>query len=224
MSANATRRHTGGRVLRTAFSLALIGVAGGAVFKGVQFARLGALEWAMEGTPPAAGDAAPSDVPAERAQERRDALAQWSDSWGLRDKARLLYFSVGQRELVPPSPEGLRELAAALQVDPVRSTSWMDLAEMTWPTLALRPVSMAAWEMSRLTGPYEYDDMLRRVQFLARRWAFADQGSKQQFAYDVSVLRRFPDPFAAPWDRLLRSVPAAQRTLIQEEIGATPMR
>lgn len=226
MSADASRQHGAGRVLHAVFSLVLIALAGAAIVKGVAFARLGALEWRMERegaeTGSAAIFAADPRSHAAQAQERREELALWHDVWGLRDKARALSFSLGQHALNPPSPRGLEELVAVLEVDPVRSASWMDLAQMTWPDLAFRPTSMAAWEISRLTGPYEYAEMLRRVQFLARRWIFADAASKRHFIYDVGVMQRFRDPFLPTWQRLLASLPLAQRRLLTIEMRALP--
>lgn len=230
MSADAPRRHGGSRALHAVFSLVLIALAAGAIFKGVAFARLGALEWQMEResaktgaqTGTVTGAVIDPRARARLAEERREALAQWHDVWGLRDKARQLAFSLGQHALEPPSPTGLAELVAVLEVDPVRSASWMDLAQLTWPDLALRPTSLAAWELSRLTGPYEYAEMLRRVNFLARRWIFADADSKRHFVYDVTVMRRFPDPFLPSWQRLLASLPTAQSRLLIDEMKVPP--
>lgn len=210
------------RALRGLFSLALIAVAGWVVFKGVQFARMGTVEWRIERE---RADSRNAPVPAEAAEQgealaRRDEVAQWRDAWGLRDEARLLYFGIGQRQLDPPSPQGLQELAALIRVDPVRATSWMDLAQMTWDDLSMRPVSLAAWEMSGLTGPYEYADMLRRTHFLAHRWIFAGEEQKQRFVYEVVLMGRFPDPFASSWSTLLKSLPARQRERLQAEMEA----
>ncbi|GLK74727.1 hypothetical protein KHC23_06805 [Ancylobacter dichloromethanicus] len=219
MSADELRRRPAGRALRAVFSLLLIAMAGGAAYKGLQFARLGVIEWGMERQAPARtpeASAAGSDLPG-RAQDLRDTLAQWHDSWGLRDKTRLLAFSIGQNRLDPASPNGLEELVAVLQVDPVRSASWMDLAEMTWPTLALRPTSMAAWDMSRLTGPYEYAEMVHRVRFMARRWIFAGSEARRKFTYDVVLMSQFPEFFWPFWRSLLRSLPAPQRRAIRDE-------
>ncbi|WP_018389237.1 hypothetical protein [Ancylobacter sp. FA202] len=232
MSADAPRRQGGSRALHAVFSLVLIALAAGAIFKGVAFARLGALEWQMEResarieaktgvvTGAVTGVVTDSRSGAREAQAQRAALAQWHDAWGLRDKARQLSFSLGQHALEPPSSTGLEELVAVLEVDPLRSASWMDLAQLTWPDLALRPTSLAAWELSRLTGPYEYAEMLRRVNFLARRWIFADADSKRHFVYDVTVMRRFPEPFLRSWQRLLASLPAAQSRLLNDELKA----
>lgn len=197
-----------------AFSLVLIAVAGWMTFKGVQFAGMGAVEWQMER---ARGSRQGGGVQDGDGRER---LAGWRDVWGLRDKARLLYFSIGQRRLEPPSSKGIEELSAALAVDPVRATSWIDLAQMTWSDLSLRPMSLAAWEMSGLAGPYEYGDMLRRVQFLARRWVSVGDEPKQRFVYEVVLMSRFPDPFLPAWRDLLASLPAPQRTRLQDEMEA----
>lgn len=221
MSADDRRGQPGGRVRRALVSLVLIAAAGALAFKGTQLARFGALEWRVEGDALSRPRAEPvADTPlAEQAPELRAALARWRDEWGLRDKARLLTYSVGQRLLSPPAPDGIAELVAAIEVDPVRSASWMDLAELTWPTLALRPAALTAWNMSRVTGPYEYDDMLRRTQFLARHWLFAGAEEKRQFSYEISLLLNFPDPFLPAWQRLLHSLPAPQRKLLQDEVG-----
>ena len=222
MSADTPRRQGGSRALHAVFSLVLIALAAGAIFKGVAFARLGALEWQMERESAGPRPVTDPRSRARLAQEQRAALAQWHDVWGLRDKARQLAFSLGQHGLEPPASTGLEELVAVLEVDPVRSAAWMDLAQLSWPDLALRPTSLAAWELSRLTGPYEYAEMLRRVNFLARRWIFADADSKRHFVYDVTVMRRFPDPFLPSWQRLLASLPAAQSRLLTDELQAPP--
>lgn len=223
MSADPLRRHGGSRALHAVFSLVLIALAGGVVFKGVAFARFGALEWQMEreGATRRGNTSALTD-PRAPVQEQREVLAHWHDVWGLRDKTRALSFNLGHHGLEPPSPRGLEEVVAVLEVDPVRSASWMDLAELTWPDLALRDTSMAAWELSRLTGPYEYAEMVRRVQFLARRWIFADAASKRHFIYDVTVMQRFRDSFLPVWQPLLRSLPAAQRRLLTDELKTPP--
>ena len=220
MSAEAPRRRGGARIVSAVFSLVLIALAGAVAFKGLAFARLGAMEWEMERRGDGAAPAPDARTLAAQAAGQREALAPWLNEWGLRDKARLLSFSLG-RALDPPAPTGLAELAAVLEVDPVRSASWMDLAELTWPDLALRPTAMAAWELSRLTGPYEYAEMLRRTQFLARRWMFAGPESRRHFIYDVTFLRRFPDPFLGSWQRLVASLPAAQRRALFEELQPT---
>lgn len=222
MSADGSLGPARRAVPRAAFSLALIAVAGWVAFKGVQFARMGAIEWEIErGRGVDQGAILQKDQGGEaQARERREMLARWRDVEGLRDKARLLYFGIGQRQLEPPSPLGLDELAAVIAVDPVRSTSWMDLAQMTWSDLSLRPVSLAAWEMSALTGPYEYADMLRRVQFLARRWVSVEAEQKQRFAYEVVLMSQFPDPFLPAWRTLLASLPAPQRERMQDEMEA----
>lgn len=220
MSAEAERRFGGARVARAAFSLALIALAGGVLVKGIAFARLGAVEWGIErhAASPPAPDAA---ARAEDAALLRAAVAPFLDEGGLRDKARLLSFSAGRR-LAPPAANGVQEIAAALAVDPVAPAAWMDLAELTWPDLALRPTSMAAWELSRLTGPYEYAEMMRRARFLAQRWMFASPESKRALAYDIAFLRRFPDPFLRSWQQLLAPLPAAQRRAFLDEVGAAP--
>lgn len=221
MSAKAEPRPGGARVGRAAFSLALIALAGAVLVKGVAFARLGAIEWGIE-RDAAAGAAAPAaPARAEEAAQLRAAVAPFLDEAGLRDKARLLSFRAGRR-LDPPATNGVEEIAAALAVDPVEPAAWMDLAELTWPDLALRPTSMAAWELSRLTGPYEYAEMMRRARFLARRWMFASPASKRALAYDIAFLRRFPDPFLRSWQQLLAPLPAAQRRVFLEEVGAAP--
>ncbi|WP_371344742.1 hypothetical protein [Ancylobacter sp. IITR112] len=217
MSAEATRHQGGGRARQAAFSLVLIALAGGVMLKGLAFARLGAIEWNMERDAAAAALGAPAGATAPA----RAGLTPWLDEWGLRDRARLLYFSLG-RSLSPAPPDGLQELTAVLAVDPVRSASWMDLAELTWPDLALRPTAMAAWELSRLTGPYEYSDMLRRTRFLARRWIFAPADRQRDFLYEVAVLQRHPDPFQPFWQQLLGTLPAPQRRLITEALQESP--
>jgi len=64
--------------------------------------------------------------------------------------------------------------------------------------------------------------MVRRVQFLARRWIFADAASKRHFIYDVTVMQRFRDSFLPVWQPLLRSLPAAQRRFLTDELKTLP--
>lgn len=202
-----------GRPLRIAGSLAFIVAASLLVFSGVRLWRFQSLDDRVMTS--LSGDY----LKAETLQPLialQTEVAGWSNTLGVRSRARELYLRLGQAMAEPPARTQVNA-ANVLTVDPVNSAVWLDLATSSW-LLRSPDLAITAWNMSYVTGPREFDLVHWRVAFMVNLWPeLPDDAKQMMFSQLQIVLGDSTRHFGPFWRRLLATLNPDTRALIERE-------
>lgn len=204
---------TGVFARRAAFSLVLILAGGWTAYKGVEFVRFDRLDRAVDAA--LAGDL--SKTPRGEFKALRESVTGWRDTPGVRYLARTDYQLTGQAMMLPASIAML-DAADVLKVDPVNGRAWLDVAQAGWADPIMQPVALAAWEMSALAAPREFNEMRRRLSFLMPIWSSATDEQKRRFFFEADfMLSTRALYFRSEWRRMLSSIPVGDRDRLESE-------
>jgi hypothetical protein len=202
-----------GRSLRIAGSLALIVAASLLAFGGVRLWRFQSLDDRVMTS--LSGDYLEAETLQPLIALQAE-VAEWTNTVGVRNRARELYLRLGQAMAAPPDRTQLNA-ANVLAVEPVNSAVWLDLATSSW-LLRSPDLAIAAWNMSYVTGPREFDLVHWRVAFMLNLWPeLPDNAKRMMFSQLQIVLGDSTRHFGPFWRRLLATLSPETRAQIERE-------
>lgn len=202
-----------GRPLRIAGSLALIAAASLLAFGGVRLWRFQSLDDRVMMS--LAGDYLKAETLQPLIALQAE-VGEWTNTVGVRNRARELYLRLGQAMADPP---GRTQVNAAnvLAVDPVNSAVWLDLATSSW-LLRSPDLAIAAWNMSYVTGPREFDLVHWRVAFMLNLWPeLPDNAKSMMFSQLQIMLGDSSRHFGPFWIRLLATLNPDVRARVERD-------
>lgn len=201
------------RLSRTISALVFIVLAGLLIFGGVRLWRFQALDDRVMASLSGEYLKASSLQPMVALKAE---VGDWTATPGVAGRARELYLRLAQAMAEPASNV---QVAAAnvLAIDPANSAVWLDLATASW--LSRQPdTALAAWNMSYVTGPREFDLVHWRVAFLVSLWPELPNSAKEMMFSQLQVIFGEANRSFGPyWRRLLARLTPDVRAQIERE-------
>jgi hypothetical protein len=142
----------------------------------------------------------------------------WQDVPGVRARARILV-DVAERKARGLLDPNLESAAAVVSVDPINGWAWLGVARAAIQHADTQDLAYAAFDMSALASPYEYEDMTRRIAFLMDNWNALSGERRNRAARDIGILLS-NDPVGA-FHRYLATLLAALPAAAREDVRST---
>lgn len=154
---------------------------------------------------------------AQSAQALADVRA-WQDVFGVRARARIMADVAGRKASGLLDPD-LESAAAVVSVDPINGWAWLGVARAAIQHPETQDLAYAAFDMSALASPYEYEAMTRRIAFLMDHWSALSRERRNQAARDIGIL--LANDSGGMFNRSLATLLAALPDATRDDVRAT---